>query len=136
MFTVDIIIYVHYSRHMDTTQATRSLSALSQETRLETFRLLVRAGNDGMAAGEIARTLGIPHNTMSSHLTILVTAGLIYSRRKGRSIIYTVNFDGTRSLLAFLMEDCCQGRAEVCAPVLDSILPGCCNQAPPQGEVL
>jgi len=111
---------------MDMNQATRALGALSQETRLETFRLLVRAGIDGMAAGEIARTLGIRHNTMSSHLSILVNAGLVGSRRDGRSIIYSVDFDGTRDLLSFLVEDCCQGRPEVCAPVLDSVLPGCC----------
>ena len=111
---------------MDVNRATKVLGALSQETRLETFRLLIRAGIEGMAAGEIARTLDIPHNTMSSHLSILVNAGLVGSRRDGRSIIYSVNFDGTRELLAFLMEDCCQGRPEVCAPVLDSVLPGCC----------
>jgi DNA-binding transcriptional ArsR family regulator len=79
-----------------------------------------------MAAGEIARALDIPHNTMSSHLSILANAGLIDSRRDGRSIIYSVNFDGTRDLLSFLVEDCCQGRPEVCAPLLDSVLPGCC----------
>ena len=111
---------------MDTNRATKALGALSQETRLETFRLLIRAGTGGMAAGEIARTLDIPHNTMSSHLSILANSGLVGSRRDGRSIIYSVNFDGTRELLAFLMEDCCQGRPEVCAPVLDSVLPGCC----------
>jgi DNA-binding transcriptional ArsR family regulator len=111
---------------MDTNQATKALGALSQETRLETFRLLVRAGIEGMAAGEIARALDIPHNTMSSHLSILANAGLIDSRRDGRSIIYSVNFDGTRDLLSFLVEDCCQGRPEVCAPLLDSVLPGCC----------
>jgi ArsR family transcriptional regulator len=111
---------------MDTNQATKALGALSQETRLETFRLLVRAGIEGMAAGEIARALDIPHNTMSSHLSILANSGLIDSRRDGRSIIYSVNFDGTRDLLSFLVEDCCQGRPEVCAPLLDSVLPGCC----------
>ena len=102
------------------------MGALAQETRLETFRLLVRTGAGGMAAGEIARTLDIPHNTLSSHLAILVNAGLVGSRRDGRSIIYSVNFDGTRDLLSFLMEDCCQGHPDVCAPVLDSVLPGCC----------
>ena len=123
---VDTKLYVDYSRHMDTNQATKALGALSQETRLETFRLLVRAGIEGMAAGEIARALDIPHNTMSSHLSILANAGLIDSRRDGRSIIYSVNFDGTRDLLSFLVEDCCQGRPEVCAPLLDSGVPGCC----------
>jgi DNA-binding transcriptional ArsR family regulator len=111
---------------MEINTATRALGALSQETRLETFRLLVRAGIEGMAAGDIARVMDIPHNTMSSHLSILANANLIESRRDGRSIIYSVDFDGTRDLLSFLVEDCCQGRPEVCAPVLDSVLPGCC----------
>ncbi len=111
---------------MEISTATRALGALSQETRLETFRLLVRAGIEGMAAGDIARVMDIPHNTMSSHLSILANANLIESRREGRSIIYSVDFDGTRDLLSFLVEDCCQGRPEVCAPVLDSVLPGCC----------
>lgn len=111
---------------MEINTATRALGALSQETRLETFRLLVRAGIEGMAAGDIARVMDIPHNTMSSHLSILANANLIESRREGRSIIYSVDFDGTRDLLSFLVEDCCQGRPEVCAPVLDSVLPGCC----------
>jgi ArsR family transcriptional regulator len=111
---------------MDTSKAMRALGALSQESRLEAFRRLVRSGIDGISAGEIARGLDIPHNTMSSHLSILVNAGLINSRREGRSIIYRIDFDGTRELLSFLMEDCCQGRPEVCSRILDSVLPGCC----------
>jgi ArsR family transcriptional regulator, arsenate/arsenite/antimonite-responsive transcriptional repressor len=114
---------------MDISTATKTLSALSQPTRLEAFRLLVRCGSEGLPAGEIARALDIPHNTMSSHLTILVNAGIITSRRKGRSIIYSIDFEGTRELLSFLMEDCCQGRPEVCRQVLDSVLPGCCGDA-------
>jgi ArsR family transcriptional regulator len=114
---------------MDTINATRALGALSQESRLQAFRLLVRSGTDGMPAGGIARALDIPHNTMSSHLSILVNAGLVNSRRDGRSIIYNIDFDGTRALLSFLMEDCCRGRPEVCTPMLDSVLPACC--APP-----
>ncbi|MDX1431026.1 MAG: metalloregulator ArsR/SmtB family transcription factor [Gammaproteobacteria bacterium] len=117
---------------MDTTGATKALGALAQESRLEAFRLLVRSGLDGMPAGAIARALDIPHNTMSSHLSILVNAGLVGSRREGRSIIYSIDLDGTRELLAFLMEDCCQGRPEVCTPVLDSVLPACCA---PAGEL-
>lgn len=111
---------------MDIITTVKSLGALAQESRLAAFRLLVRSGDEGMAAGEIARTLSIPHNTMSSHLAILVNAGLINSRRESRSIIYSINFSGTRELLSFLMEDCCQGQPELCAPVLDSVLPGCC----------
>ena len=111
---------------MDIIDATKALSALSQETRLKAFRLLVRSGIDGMAAGRIAEALGIPHNTMSTHLATLVNAGLIDSRRESRSVIYSIDFDGTRQLLSFLMEECCQGQPEVCLPVLDSVLPGCC----------
>ena len=112
---------------MDISDATRALGALSQESRLRAFRLLVRSGAEGIAAGKIAEALDIPHNTMSTHLATLVHAGLVSSRRESRSIIYRVDFDGTRELLAFLMEDCCQGQPELCSPVLDSLLPGCCN---------
>jgi len=111
---------------MDITTTVKSLGALAQESRLTAFRLLVRRGDEGMAAGEIARTLSIPHNTMSSHLAIMANAGLVTSRRESRSIIYSIDFSGTRELLSFLMEDCCQGQPELCAPVLDSVLPGCC----------
>ena len=112
---------------MDTTHAAKALGALSQETRLQAFRLLVRQGAEGLAAGEIARQLEIPHNTLSTHLAILTAADLVQPRREGRSVIYRVDFDGTRSLLAFLLEDCCQGRAELCAPVLDELLSPCCS---------
>jgi ArsR family transcriptional regulator len=111
---------------MDSLTAVKALGALSQESRLGAFRLLVRSGAEGLAAGEIARALKVPHNTMSSHLSILVNAGLIGSRRESRSIIYSIDFAGTRGLLSFLVEDCCRGRPELCAPVLDSVLPGCC----------
>ena len=104
------------------------MAALAQETRLETFKLLVRSGSEGIAAGRIAETLDIPHNTLSSHLSILVNAGLVRSRRESRSIIYSIDFDGTRELLSFLMEECCQGNPEVCLPVLESLLPGGCSQ--------
>ena len=111
---------------MELNTAVRQLGALAQETRLDVFRLLVRRGPDGAPAGEIARALGVPHNTMSSHLSILARAGLVAPRREGRSIIYRVDFDGTRALLAFLLEDCCQGRRELCRPAVDAALAGCC----------
>ncbi|WP_405226128.1 ArsR/SmtB family transcription factor [Lentisalinibacter sediminis] len=118
---------------MEITAATRSLAALAQDSRLSTFRLLVRAGGEGMPAGAIAQALDIPHNTLSTHLATLTNAGLIRPRREGRSIIYSVNFDGTRALLGFLLEDCCQGAPEVCTPVLDSVLADCCSPLP-EGE--
>ena len=119
---------------MDVLTTVKTLGALAQESRLEAFRLLVRSGAEGMAAGEIARALKVPHNTMSSHLSILVNAGLIGSRRESRSIIYIINFSGTRDLLSFLMEDCCRGRPELCAPVLDSVLSGCCAASNTNGD--
>jgi ArsR family transcriptional regulator, arsenate/arsenite/antimonite-responsive transcriptional repressor len=115
---------------MDANTATRAFGALAQDSRLEAFRLLVRAGEEGLPAGEIARALSIPHNTLSSHLSILANAGLVTSRRDGRSIIYRIDFDGTRALLAFLMEDCCQGRPDICAPLLACVLPEGCGTTP------
>ena len=114
---------------MDVNTATRALGSLSQATRLAAFRLLVGAGHDGLPAGEIARQLEIPHNTLSSHLAILAAAGLVAARRDGRSVIYRINIDGMRSLLAFLLEDCCGGRPELCAPVLEQVTVGCCKPA-------
>ncbi len=118
---------------MDISTATRALGALSQESRLKAFRLLVRSGADGISAGKIAEALAIPHNTMSTHLATLVNAGLAVSRRESRSIIYSIDFDGTRELLSFLVEDCCQGRPEACLPALESVLPGCCAMAQSPG---
>ncbi len=112
---------------MDIDSAVRSLGALAQQTRLAAFRLLVRAGSQGLPAGEIAQALGIPHNTLSTHLATLVHGGLVSSERQGRSVIYRVDFDGTRGLLGFLVEDCCQGAPEVCRPALDSVLAEGCS---------
>jgi ArsR family transcriptional regulator len=111
---------------METKGAVIGLSALAQESRLEVFRLLVRAGPEGLAAGDIARTLDITPNTLSSQLNILSNAGLIASRRDGRSIIYAASYDTMSDLLRYLMEDCCQGRAEVCAPLADVAAKAAC----------
>lgn len=97
--------------------AVEALSALAQGSRLAVFRLLVRAGAEGMAAGDIAREIGALPNTLSSHLTILGHAGLVRARRDGRSIIYSADCDTMRGLLGFLVDDCCAGRPEICAPV-------------------
>ena len=102
---------------MDVTLALEVLSALSHETRLWVFRLLVQAGPEGLSAGEIAESLGTRQNTMSSHLRILTAAGLIGNRREGRSIIYCANYDAVGQLVLFLMEDCCAGNPAVCSPV-------------------
>ncbi|MGH6736779.1 MAG: ArsR/SmtB family transcription factor [Methyloceanibacter sp.] len=111
---------------MDVSTAASALGALAQESRLKVFRLLVRAGRSGMAAGDIARALAVPHNTMSSHLAILTRAKLVSARKEGRSVIYAVDLAGTRDLLSFLVEDCCQGEPSVCAPVIESTLAACC----------
>lgn len=99
---------------MESTTAVTALSALGHAGRLGVFRLLVKAGADGLAAGEIARATGSRPNTLSANLNILSGAGLTRSRREGRSIIYTADFDRMGELLAFLVADCCDGRPEIC----------------------
>ncbi len=111
---------------MDTLDAVDALSALAQESRLRVFRLLLRAGRDGMAAGDIARKLEVPHNTLSVHLAVLSRAKLIGARKEGRSVIYTANLEGTRELLTYLIEDCCRGKPETCVPLIEATLAGCC----------
>jgi DNA-binding transcriptional ArsR family regulator len=102
---------------MESDDAIKRLSALAQDARLAVFRLLVTAGPEGMAAGDIARRLSIAPNTLSAQLLVLSNAGLTAARRDGRSIIYAVKFDAMRDLLGFLTEDCCGGRPELCAPL-------------------
>jgi ArsR family transcriptional regulator len=106
---------------MDVIDALEALSSLSNETRLWVFRLLVQAGPEGMTAGDIAENLSSRQNTMSSHLKDLSQAGLIRGRREGRHIRYRADYATIQALVLFLMEDCCQGRAEVCRPVAESL---------------
>lgn len=103
---------------LKTVAAVDALSALAHEGRLSIFRLLVRAGTEGVAAGDIARTLDILPNTLSASLTVLAQAGLVTSRREGRSIIYSADYARMSKLLGFLMEDCCNGDATICAPIV------------------
>jgi len=110
---------------MKSEDAIRRLSALSQQSRLDVFRLLMKAGPDGLAAGEVSRRLEIAPNTLSAQLLVLSNAGLIRARRDGRSIIYSVDFDAMSGLLLFLTEDCCGGRAEICAPLMKTVA-NCC----------
>ena len=110
---------------MEPTTAVSALSALAHPGRLEVFRLLVKAGEPGMAAGDIARATGSLPNTLSANLNILAGAGLVAARREGRSVVYTARYDQMRELLAFLMEDCCGGNAEICAPLAD-LAKACC----------
>jgi DNA-binding transcriptional ArsR family regulator len=96
---------------MDTKAAVRSLAALAQDSRLEVFRLLVQAGPQGLAAGEIAERLGVPASTLSFHVKALSQAGLVESRPDSRFIYYSANFAAMSALLAFLGENCCGGQS-------------------------
>lgn len=106
---------------MDILAAVDALEALAHETRLSVFRLLVKAGPAGLTAGAIAEDLDALPNTMSSHLAKLNRAGIVTSERDGRNIIYRADFDAVGQLIVYLMEDCCDGSAEVCVPVAASI---------------
>jgi ArsR family transcriptional regulator len=110
---------------MEPEEAILALAALAQSTRLEVFRLLAKHEPDGLAAGDIARELAVPQNTMSSHLSILTRAGLVSSQRYSRSIVYRANLDRFQSVVLFLLKDCCGGRPEVCAPLIESLAPCC-----------
>lgn len=104
---------------MTSPQAVAALAALAHGGRLSIFRLLVEAGPDGLAAGKVSRGVGIAPNTLSASLTVLGHAGLVRSRRDGRSIIYTADFDRMAGLLGFLVDDCCQGAPAVCTPLAE-----------------
>jgi DNA-binding transcriptional ArsR family regulator len=110
---------------MEKINALDAFSALSQPTRLDVFRLLIKAGDQGMSAGEISAALDVRQNTMSTNLSILARAGLIRNERQGRNIRYFFDMDGLRGLLSFLMEDCCGGRPELCRVFLDEIACSC-----------
>lgn len=114
---------------MELKAATVTLSALAHESRLAIFRLLVQAGPSGIAAGEIARRLEMIPNTLSANLNILSHAGLIGSRRDGRSIIYAADYAAMSGLLGFLMQDCCNGAPEICAPLEGLIARAACCDA-------
>src|SRR6056297_632409 len=101
---------------MELNDAVSALSSLAQPVRLQVFRLLVKAGDEGMCAGDLSRELGIPKNTLSFHLKELSAADLVGSERDGRSIIYRLRTEGMQQLKQFLTEDCCQGRPDLCLP--------------------
>ena len=107
--------------------AVDALGALAHETRLSVFRLLVKAGPDGMVAGAIAERQAVPPSTMSHHLATLERAGLVQSERESRLIHYRADYPGMRRLLMFLMQDCCQGAPEMCGDLFADLH---CN--PPQ----
>ncbi|MQP68582.1 metalloregulator ArsR/SmtB family transcription factor [Niveispirillum sp. SYP-B3756] len=112
---------------MESKHATEAFAALAQETRLSIFRLLVQRGPNGLHASEIAAQVGVPASTLSHHLGILERAGLLRSWRVQRQIFYATDYEGTRKLVAFLMEECCQGRPEICGGIQAV---ACCDNGP------
>ncbi len=114
---------------MESEETILALAALAQPTRLEAFRLLVRHEPEGLSAGDVARTLGVPQNTMSSHLSVLSRAGLISAQRFSRSIVYRAELSRLREVMTFVLKDCCGGRSEICAPLIED-LTLCCSPKP------
>lgn len=100
---------------MNDNQAINMLGALAQSTRFRVFRMLMKQGKAGMAAGAIATEVGVPQNTLSAHLNILSNAGLIASKREGRSLIYSVRLEDTKGFIGYLVNDCCDGHPEICS---------------------
>ncbi|MBD1547381.1 ArsR/SmtB family transcription factor [Roseibium aggregatum] len=100
-----------------------ALAALGQETRLDVFRLLVKAGKEGMPAGAISDALDVRPNTLSTHLGVLSRSGLVHAERDGRSILYRADLAAMGDLVTYLLQDCCGGRPELCAPVLSCLEP-------------
>ncbi|MDB5616902.1 metalloregulator ArsR/SmtB family transcription factor [Tardiphaga sp.] len=113
---------------MESDEIILSLTALAQSTRLDVFRLLVKHEPEGLAAGDIATALAVPQNTMSSHLAILSRAGLVIGERHGRSIVYRAALSHLGDVVNFLIADCCGGRMDIRAPLVES-LRSCCEPA-------
>jgi len=112
---------------MDESQAVTGFGALAQETRLRILRVLVQAGPMGKAAGDIAAAVNVSPSNLSFHLKELERAGLVGQRREARSIIYTAGYAAIGDLIRFLMQDCCSGHPEICAPALAA--PCCAEDA-------
>jgi ArsR family transcriptional regulator len=113
---------------MESEDAILCLAALAQPTRLDVFKLLVKHEPDGLAAGDIAKAFAVPQNTMSSHLSILSRAGLVSAQRFSRSIVYRADLTRLQAVLLFMLQDCCAGRPEICAPLIERLTP--CSQQP------
>jgi ArsR family transcriptional regulator, arsenate/arsenite/antimonite-responsive transcriptional repressor len=111
-------------------QAISALAGLAQPTRLAIFKLLIKHEPVGITAGVIADTIGAPHNTLSTHLAILVRAGLLRATREGRTIIYRSNVEGMQSLVQFLVNDCCDGHPELCNLLAGAAQGSCCAPSP------
>jgi DNA-binding transcriptional ArsR family regulator len=111
---------------MEENSAAETFAALAQPTRLAAFRLIVEHMPEGLPAGDVARLLEVPQNTMSSHLAVLTRAGLVSFERRSRSIIYRAEIERVREMASFLVSDCCGGRPELCAPLVAEFTP-CCS---------
>jgi ArsR family transcriptional regulator len=116
---------IHKSGYMESENVILALAALAQSTRLDVFRLLVKHEPEGLAAGDIARVLAVPQNTMSSHLSILSRAGLVSTQRFSRSIVYRADLTRFQAVMLFMSQDCCGGRPEICAPLIERLTPCC-----------
>jgi DNA-binding transcriptional ArsR family regulator len=110
---------------MESEKAILALAALAQSTRLDVFRLLTKHEPDGLAAGDIAKALAVPQNTMSSHLAVLSRAGLVTARRFSRSIVYRADLKAFQAVVLFMLRDCCDGRPEICGPLIEDLTPCC-----------
>ncbi|WP_395336659.1 metalloregulator ArsR/SmtB family transcription factor [Novosphingobium sp. BL-8H] len=109
---------------MDTGDALSILSALGHPTRLDAFRLLIRHEPDGLPTGSLVEASGLTQSTFSTHLAVLAKAGLVLSEKRGRHQIQRANLDALRGLMIYLAKDCCEGRAELCEPLLAELT--CC----------
>ncbi|MBI1404248.1 MAG: metalloregulator ArsR/SmtB family transcription factor [Porphyrobacter sp.] len=110
---------------MEAAAALDSLSALAHPTRLDAFRRLVRSEPDGLSTGQLVEASSLSQSTFSSHLAILVGAGLVMPEKHGRQMIQRANIEALRDLMLFLAKDCCEGRAELCEPLLAELSPCC-----------
>jgi ArsR family transcriptional regulator, arsenate/arsenite/antimonite-responsive transcriptional repressor len=115
---------------MDDTDTIAVLAALAQPTRLEIFRQLIGREPNGLPAGELARLLVVPQNTLSAHLAVLSRAGLVTGTRHSRSIIYRANIARVQQMALFLLDGCCGGRADICAPLVADPMPRRSTKAP------
>lgn len=109
---------------MNSDSALSALAALAHPTRLDAFRLLVQNEPDGLSTGDLVEASGLTQSTFSTHLAVLAKAGLVKSERRGRHFIQRADIDTLRGLMLFLAKDCCQGRAELCEPLLAEL--ACC----------
>ena len=110
---------------MNTDDAINAFTALAHPTRLDAFRLLVKAEPTGLSTGQLVEASGLSQSTFSTHLAVLAKANLVSAEKNGRHQIQRVNIDALRALMIFLAKDCCEGRADLCAPLIAELAPCC-----------